>query len=141
MTTSIPFKNQLLHVGLKATHQRLAILSIISQTHTHPTVEEVYDCIKKIIPTISLATVYKTLETFVSVGLVNKVPSSQGIFRYDFNSHPHHHIHIQSSGEIIDYVDPELNTLIINHLKSKNIADWKINQLYVHIEAEKLNNQ
>jgi Fur family peroxide stress response transcriptional regulator len=138
MNSAHYYKNQLLDAGLKVTHQRLSILSAISQTATHPTVEEVYAGIKSILPSISLATVYKTLETFVGAGLISKVPTAQGIYRYDFNQHPHHHIHFQSSGEIIDYVDPELNLLIINHLKSKNIQDWKIQQLHVHIEAEKL---
>ena len=59
--------------NLKLTLQRVNIYSYLRSTCEHPTVDTIYKNIKKIIPTISLATVYKTLNTLVDYGLIKMI--------------------------------------------------------------------
>ena len=70
-------------------------------------------------PSLSLATVYSTLETFTGKGLVNKVPVKDGVMRYDAHTDAHHHIYCTNTKEIIDFEDDELNELIKEFLKKK----------------------
>ena len=65
MTTS-QIKEKITACGLKGTHQRIAIYDALLSLENHPTAEKIYNSIKKKYPTISLGTVYKTLETFVA---------------------------------------------------------------------------
>ncbi len=68
--------------GLQVTFQRLAIYQALYSSHEHPTTEVVYQQVKKRFPMISLGTVYKTLEKFREVGLIQKVNPITGV-RYD----------------------------------------------------------
>lgn len=58
----------------------------------HPTVEEIYRGVVTELPTISLATVYKNLETLAQSGLIAQVTQLHDVTRYDVNSEPHHHL-------------------------------------------------
>ena len=58
----------------------------------HPNPEEVYAVVRKRIPSISLATVYKTLHTFVESGLLGELSPHHGSLRVDTNTEPHHHL-------------------------------------------------
>ncbi len=76
---------------LKITHQRLAIFhSIINNSH-HPSVEDIYDLVKVEHPSISLTTVYKTLEKLCQLGEIDEVLISKDRIRYDPVTKPHHH--------------------------------------------------
>lgn len=88
--------------GLSVTAQRLAIYKDMCATDTHPTAEEVYGRIRKSYPTMSLATVYKTLETFEKYGFISKTHASGQKARFDANKEPHHHLICVSCGRIED---------------------------------------
>lgn len=107
--------------------------------YIHPSAEEVYTIIHGDNPSISLATVYNTLDSFVDAKLISKVSSQEGKSRYDFNTHHHHHIFVTNTDEIIDYHDAELQELIESYLKKKNIINLCIQELQLHIKAEKIN--
>ncbi len=79
-------------LGLKVTPQRIAIYKELAQTNNHPSTESIYKKIKDYYPTISLTTVYRTLETFEKYGLVSVVNVLSNAARYDANLDPHHHI-------------------------------------------------
>lgn len=78
--------------GLQVTYQRLAIYQALYFTKQHPSAEIIYQQVKKRFPMISLGTVYKTLERFYEVGLIQKVSPITEVARYDANIHPHHHL-------------------------------------------------
>lgn len=88
--------------GLSVTAQRLAIYKDMCATDTHPTAEEVYGRIRKSHPTMSLATVYKTLETFEKYGFISKTHASGQKARFDAKKEPHHHLICVSCGRIED---------------------------------------
>lgn len=132
-------KNKLTEFGMKATHQRIVVYNALQQMYIHPSAEEVYTIIHNDNPSISLATVYNTLDSFVDAKLIAKVSSQEGKSRYDFNTHHHHHIYVTNTDEIIDYHDVELQELIEAYLKKKNISNLTIQELQLHIKAEKIN--
>ena len=78
--------------GLQVTYQRLAIYQALYFTKEHPSAEVIYQQVKKRFPMISLGTVYKTLEKFYEVGLIQKVSPITEVARYDATTHPHHHM-------------------------------------------------
>lgn len=78
--------------GLQVTYQRLAIYQALYFTKEHPSAELIYQQVKKRFPMISLGTVYKTLEKFFEVGLIQKVSPITEVARYDAVTNPHHHM-------------------------------------------------
>lgn len=76
---------------LKATPQRMAVLKILNQ-HMHPTMDELYADIKKEYPSVSLATVYKNLNTLKSAGVVAEINMPNGKTKYDIFVEPHIHV-------------------------------------------------
>ncbi|MFK7900149.1 MAG: Fur family transcriptional regulator [Cyclobacteriaceae bacterium] len=123
---------------LKATSQRLVIYSVLSGLKSHPSTEDVYNLLKNDNPSISLATVYKTLETFVSAGLCRKVMSKSGSMRYDSNVNEHGHIYCENTEEIIDYEDQELDALLADYFNKKNINNLTIKEIKIQINGDKI---
>jgi Fur family peroxide stress response transcriptional regulator len=78
--------------GLQVTYQRLAIYQSLYSSLEHPSAEAVYQQVKKRFAMISLGTVYKTLEKFYDVGLIDKVSPITEVARYDARTGPHHHM-------------------------------------------------
>ncbi|MEO0552291.1 MAG: transcriptional repressor [Bacteroidota bacterium] len=131
-------KSQLKEAGLKATHQRLVIMNAVKEMSDHPSAEKVFSSIKANNPSISLGTVYKTLETLVNNGLLAKVATREGQMRYDPRLDNHGHIYLTNTKELVDYYDEELDTLIIDFFKRKRVNNLKIKNISVRINGEKL---
>ncbi|MGH1600801.1 Fur family transcriptional regulator [Campylobacter majalis] len=95
--------------GLKVTPQRLSVLRILDR-HTHPTIDELYEEIKKENPSVSLATVYKNLNTLKDEGLVVEVNIVNKKPRYDIYEYPHIHVVCECCGHVQDlsYEEAEL---------------------------------
>ncbi|MBP8645149.1 MAG: transcriptional repressor [Syntrophobacteraceae bacterium] len=88
--------------GLQVTYQRLAIYQALYDNKDHPSAEVIYQQVRKRFPMISLGTVYKTLERFHEVGLVQKVSPVTEVARYDANVDSHHHMVCLKCQNIID---------------------------------------
>lgn len=96
-------KSMLKEKGIKPTYQRIKILEYMSKNkNNHPNVETVYEELLEDIPTLSLTTVYNTLNTFLEKGLVYGVTITGTEIRYDLNKDPHHHFLCKKCGQIID---------------------------------------
>ncbi len=89
--------------GYKVTPQRLAICKLILSSKDHPSAEQIYHEVKKTYPTISLATVYLTLDLLRNLGLVQELGFSDRSARYDPNNSPHINIICPKCGKIYDY--------------------------------------
>ncbi len=131
-------KENLITAGLKATQQRLVILDSVHQMGNHPNVEQIYASISGSNPSISKATVYKTLETFVSAGLLSKVSTHEGQMRYDPRMDNHGHINCSNTKEIIDYYDEELNEMIVSFFRKKKVSNLKIKNITLQINGDKI---
>jgi Fur family transcriptional regulator, peroxide stress response regulator len=93
----------------KLTPQRLAVAKILVQSQDHPNVEAIFEKLKKDFPTMSLATVYRNVMLFKSLGEVLEIGFPDGSNRYDGNKpYPHPHVVCVQCKRIID---PDLTTL------------------------------
>jgi Fe2+ or Zn2+ uptake regulation protein len=88
--------------GHRFTEQRAAVYRFLDGTTSHPNADEVFQEVRGDVPGISLATVYKSLETLVSCGLAMKLSYSDGSARYDARTDPHHHARCVSCGRVMD---------------------------------------
>ena len=88
--------------GCKVTPQRLAIYDVLAHTKDHPTAEEIYKKIRLIYPTMSFATVYKSVEVLNKVKAVQVLNTGEPSFRYDADVTPHAHIQCTACGKVRD---------------------------------------
>lgn len=118
---------------LKITPQRLAVLEQLIVLREHPTADKIIDVVRRRNPNISVGTVYKILETFVTHGLITKVKTERDIMRYEAVKGKHHHLYCSDSDRIEDYHDEELTRLIEQHLAKKNIPNFEIEDINLQI--------
>lgn len=88
--------------GLKVTPQRIAIYTMLSHTNEHPSAEMIYRTLEPTNPTLSLATVYKTLCLFKSSGLVQELNVGEPSARYDAIVDRHPHAVCNCCGKVVD---------------------------------------
>ena len=88
--------------GYKATPQRIAICRFALNSRNHPTAQQVYDQVRKIHLTVSLATVYKTLEVLKSLDLIQEINLPEGQARFDSYMKPHINLICLQCGNIVD---------------------------------------
>jgi Fur family peroxide stress response transcriptional regulator len=91
--------------GYKATPQRIAICRIALNSRVHPSAQQVYAEVKKIHPTVSLSTVYKTLEVLADLELVQEINFPKGQARFDSYMNPHINLICLKCGNITDLDD------------------------------------
>ena len=104
--------------GVKLTDQRKIIARVMSQSNDHPNVDELYNRVSKIDSKISIATVYRTVKLFEESGILAKHEFKGDKARYEELSESHHdHLIDVKSGEIIEFVDEEIEKL------QKKVAD------------------
>jgi len=98
--------------GLRMTDQRRTIAAVLQQSEDHPDVEELYARASTVDPKISLATVYRTVKLFEESGILDKREFGDGRARYETADRDHHdHLIDLQSGEVIEFVDPEIEAL------------------------------
>ena len=98
-------------LGLAATHQRQMIYRVLAESEDHPGPDVIYRKVKRLIPAISLATVYKNIKTFVGMGLLREVGSQPGAYRLDANLDRHHHLVCIRCKAVVDFCDPQLDDI------------------------------
>ena len=104
--------------GVKLTDQRRIIAKIMSNSQDHPDVDELYKRASKIDSKISIATVYRSVKLFEESGIVTKHDFKGGKARYEELNESHHdHLIDIKTGEIIEFVDDEIEKL------QKKVAD------------------
>jgi Fur family peroxide stress response transcriptional regulator len=130
---------RLIDCGLKATGQRIVVYEALAARHgLHPTAEEVYQFLKPANPSISLGTVYKTLDSFVDKGLIRRVLSDEGGKRYDANTIAHSHIYCSNTKEIIDFEDAELEQLLTDFFRKRHLANFEVKSFSVQLTGNKV---
>ena len=104
--------------GVKLTDQRKVIAKIMSESDDHPNVDELYKRVSKIDSKISIATIYRTVKLFEEAGILAKHDFKGRKARYEELSEGHHdHLIDIKTGEIIEFVDDEIEKL------QKKVAD------------------
>lgn len=98
--------------GLRMTSQRKIIAQVLKNVADHPDVEELYKRASKIDPTISIATVYRTVKLFDEAGILDKLEFGDGRARYEDAEREHHdHLIDVNSGRVIEFVDSDIEKL------------------------------
>lgn len=98
--------------GLRMTDQRRIVARVIELAEDHPDVEELYHRASRLDPKISIATVYRTVKLFEESGILDKLEFGDGRARYEDAERDHHdHLIDMNSGEVIEFVDPEIEAL------------------------------
>ncbi len=98
--------------GLRLTEQRRVIARVIEAAEDHPDVEELHARATRLDPGISIATVYRTVKLFEEYGLLDRREFGDGRARYEDAEREHHdHLIDLSTGEVIEFVDEEIEAL------------------------------
>jgi Fur family transcriptional regulator, ferric uptake regulator len=98
--------------GLRMTEQRRVVARVIGAAEDHPDVEELYTRASAIDPRISIATVYRSVKLFEEAGILERLEFGDGRARYEDAERDHHdHLIDMNSGEVIEFVDPEIEEL------------------------------
>lgn len=110
--------------GMKVTHQRIGIFRELAASTEHPDAETIYQRVSERVPSISRDTVYRTLSTLETEGLVRKVEPLFESARYDANLDRHHHFVCAVCGMVTDFYSEALDRLPIpKSLESVGVID------------------
>lgn len=110
---------------IRKTKQREVILSVLRSTDTHPTADWIYQEVRKILPSISLGTVYRNLRTLVESGVAMELSFGSTYSRFDGNPENHYHFVCEQCGRIYDVEMP-----VDSHLEEKvaEVTGHEVNQ-------------
>ena len=98
--------------GLRMTEQSRVIARVLQEAIDHPDVEQLYSRAILCDPAISIATVYRTVKLFEEAGILEKLEFGDGRARYEDAERDHHdHLIDMQSGEVIEFVDKEIELL------------------------------
>ncbi len=107
MATNSPtlqrFRGALKEEGMRITPQRMAICQLLDESREHPTAAQIFERLKQQYPSLSLMTVYNTLNVLVRMGMVNELGSiTHGSVHYDGDTSPHINLACVSCHRIMD---------------------------------------
>ena len=90
----------------RITKQRETIIEVLRSTTCHPTVDWIYDEVRKEIPNISLGTVYRNLKLLRESREILEIDLSGTFSRFDGNSDNHYHFRCDKCGRVFDVDEP-----------------------------------
>jgi Fur family peroxide stress response transcriptional regulator len=125
------FKGICSDAGLKLTHQRLVIFEAMAGSTDHPTVEEVFEKVKRAVPTIALDTVYRTLTTLEKYGALGRVQLETRT-RFDPNTETHHHFVCKECNRIDDFYWPVFDQM---RLPTRPVSFGQVDSRHVEIRG------
>ncbi|NIW80714.1 MAG: transcriptional repressor [Calditrichae bacterium] len=126
MNTIDQFINACREKGLNVTYQRILIYKSLVNSKEHPTAETIFEDVKSEYPSISLATVYKTLETLAEHQLIDKVTPLHDLARYDGNTDQHQHVVCLHCRKIVDVYEDSLNGISLPDHDDFQISGYRI---------------
>ncbi len=97
--------------GLRVTNQRLLVLQVIQQGQGHLDADEIYRQAREKNPRLSLSTVYRTLQTFKKLGLIEELHIDEGHHHYEKRSTQHHHLVCLECGRVVEFQYPSANLI------------------------------
>ncbi len=124
-------KDKITKSGLKFTHQRMVIYKSILLATSHPTAEQVFEDVKADNPSISVATVYKTLDSFVQAGMIQRFVDQNGVMRFDAIVEAHSHLYCKHSHQIKDYRNEILEKLLSDFVTENPIDGFEVEEISV----------
>jgi Fur family ferric uptake transcriptional regulator len=105
-------ENLCVEKGMRMTDQRRVVARVLSTSHDHPDVEELYRRAHEVDPHISIATVYRTVRLFEEAGIIEKHDFRDGRSRYEEATDEHHdHLIDMKTGQVLEFIDEEIEAL------------------------------
>ena len=132
-------KNKIKEAGLKATPQRIAIYEAMRKLG-HACVDMVAEELKTSFPTLTIATIYNVLESFVNAGLLVRRFSSNNKMYFDVNVYEHAHFYNTEENSYEDYNDPELVRIVMEYISSKKIENFDLKSVDIQLVGKKITN-
>jgi len=132
MHNQLDFRGLCRQRGLAVTHQRQVIFEALAKIPDHPSPEDVYARVKKAVPSMSLATVYKTLHTFVEHGILRELSPHHGSLRVDWNTGAHHHLICTRCKKVMDIEDEAIEGIKVRQKLPKG---FKVERVAVEIQG------
>ncbi len=124
------FRNE----GLKSTPQRMAVIHVLHSSEKYLSINEILDSVKEFLPKTGLATIYRTLEMFVELGLVTRVHFPDGCHSYTISPKDHSHQMVCTKCDtVINFPDCPIEGLNETLMKQKG---FKINNHFVQLFGE-----
>ncbi|SNS01127.1 Fur family transcriptional regulator, peroxide stress response regulator [Belliella buryatensis] len=115
----------------------MVILNALEASVAHPTAEQVFELISEVNPSISLATVYKTLDSFVQAGILRKFIDQKGVMRFDAMLDAHSHLYCKETHEIRDYRNEAFEQILKNFISENNFENFEIDEISVVFKGYK----
>jgi len=112
--------DQLKSKGIRPSFHRLKVLAYLWKCETHPTVETIFSALAPEIPSLSKATIYNALHTFIETGLVRELDIDTDAQHYDVILEDHGHFKCQSCGNIFNF-EINFDQFIIDGLQAFQI--------------------
>lgn len=106
--------------GIRPSYHRVKILQYLRKDQSHPTVEDIFSALSPEIPSLSKATVYNTLHTFIEAGLVRELNIHIDAQHYDSMLEEHGHFKCISCGQISNF-NLDHSQLVIKDLQGFQI--------------------
>lgn len=102
--------------GFKMTSQRIYVLEVLEENvGEHLTAEEIYELVKKKSPEVGLATIYRTVQLFLDLKIVDSLNLNDGCVRYELSSfdqaHHHHHLICEACGKVFEVKEDLLESI------------------------------
>ena len=116
-------------MNTRKTFQRIKILDFLKSVKTHPTAEKVYEHVKKDIPTITLATVYRNLNLLSKKGDICRIEVNKE-YHYDADISCHQHCVCTNCGKIMDTYQKEISEYALKKLNMKGFKANKVNVIF-----------
>jgi Fe2+ or Zn2+ uptake regulation protein len=130
ISNSSTLKETLAVKGIKPTYQRIIILDhLAGNKKKHLTAESIYKALREKTPTLSLTTVYNTLNSFAEAGIVSAITITGTEVRYEYAMVPHHHLLCKECGRIID-IDIQCP-----NARRKRIKGYKIEEVHGYFKG------
>jgi Fe2+ or Zn2+ uptake regulation protein len=107
------------------TSQRIKIVEYLKEVKTHPTAEAVYLEVKKELPAITLATVYRNLNLLADQGEVLRLEINKE-YHFDGDVSNHQHCVCVNCGRIIDIFQKEVSKYVLDKIKTKNFTQSSV---------------
>ena len=130
-------KEKIKAAGLKATPQRIAIFESMRKLG-HASADMVVEDLKENYPTLTVATIYNVLESFVNTGLLVRRFSSNNKMYFDVNVYEHAHFYEIDDNAYEDYDDPELVKIVMDYLSTKQIEHFDVKSVDIQLVGRKL---
>ena len=108
------------------TKQRQLILDAVMESKTHPTADELFQDIRRQLPTISLATVYRNLNILAADGKIRKIEMPGMPDRFDCRLDTHDHLWCEGCGRVFDFTLPQALDRQIESVSGMKVRQYSL---------------